>query len=362
MARKKRPFSTFNLSFLDIMSCGFGAVVLVFLIIDHQVKDAVDSDSANLLQQVALLQKDVEDAQKTNDTLNKALPALQQTWQAAQKKRKELAAALAQLKAKSASEKHKQSDAAARIAQLKSELLALEQQVSALRKTAAAQGENVRDFSGDGRRQYLTGLTLNGKRVVILLDSSASMLSDKLVNIIRLRNMAPGKQRAAQKWQRALQTAHWLLAQLPEQSQFQLYTFNTSAASVLQQQNGTWLKANNRSSHDAISKELESLTPSGGTSLINAFSAIARLSPQPDTLFLITDGLPTQGKSKPRGNTVSPQTRLKLFRNARKALPAGIAVNVILAPMEGDPMAAAAFWGLAQTTHGAFISPAKDWP
>ena len=38
MARKKRQFTTFNLSFLDIMSCGFGAVVLVFLIIDHSIE------------------------------------------------------------------------------------------------------------------------------------------------------------------------------------------------------------------------------------------------------------------------------------------------------------------------------------
>ena len=32
MARKKRQFTTFNLSFLDIMSCGFGAVVLVWVL------------------------------------------------------------------------------------------------------------------------------------------------------------------------------------------------------------------------------------------------------------------------------------------------------------------------------------------
>ena len=32
MPRRKRQASTFNLSFLDIMSCGFGAIVLVFLI------------------------------------------------------------------------------------------------------------------------------------------------------------------------------------------------------------------------------------------------------------------------------------------------------------------------------------------
>jgi len=30
--------------------------------------------------------------------------------------------------------------------------------------------------------------------------------------------------------------------------------------------------------------------------------------------------------------------------------------------MEGDPMAASAFWQLALSTNGAFIAPSEDWP
>jgi hypothetical protein len=30
--------------------------------------------------------------------------------------------------------------------------------------------------------------------------------------------------------------------------------------------------------------------------------------------------------------------------------------------MEGDPMAASAFWKLAIATRGAFLAPSKDWP
>ena len=43
MRNKRRGFSVFSLSFLDIMSCGFGAVVLLFLIIKHHadVKDVL---------------------------------------------------------------------------------------------------------------------------------------------------------------------------------------------------------------------------------------------------------------------------------------------------------------------------------
>ncbi len=104
------------------------------------------------------------------------------------------------------------------------------------------------------------------------------------------------------------------------------------------------------------------IIPTGGTSLINAFLSLHALSPAPDNIFLITDGLPTQGDKKPRSNTVSGNARQSLFRSAIKQLPYQVPVNIILLPMEGDPMAASEFWRLAQTTQGALISPSKDWP
>ena len=50
-------------------------------------------------------------------------------------------------------------------------------------------GDKVREFQGDGNRQYLTGLKLGGERVLILVDGSASMLADTVVNAVRRRNM-----------------------------------------------------------------------------------------------------------------------------------------------------------------------------
>ena len=52
MARHKRQSSTFNLSFLDIMSCGFGAVVLVFLIIDHSLEVEIRTVNAEVLSEL----------------------------------------------------------------------------------------------------------------------------------------------------------------------------------------------------------------------------------------------------------------------------------------------------------------------
>ena len=50
---KKRKFSTFNLAFLDIMSCGFGAVILIFLIIKHDA----DTQVENINQDIEIRQK-----------------------------------------------------------------------------------------------------------------------------------------------------------------------------------------------------------------------------------------------------------------------------------------------------------------
>jgi hypothetical protein len=59
---------------------------------------------------------------------------------------------------------------------------------------------------------------------------------------------------------------------------------------------------------------------------------------------------------------ITPEDRLRLFEDASGALPRGVPVNVILLPLEGDPSAAAAYWVLAQSTKGSFLSPSKDWP
>ena len=71
--RKKRSFSTFNLSFLDIMSCGFGAVVLVFLIIDHSIEVESRELNVDLLSEVNLLEEDVREGQKNLVVLRNAL-------------------------------------------------------------------------------------------------------------------------------------------------------------------------------------------------------------------------------------------------------------------------------------------------
>jgi len=246
---------------------------------------------------------------------------------------------------------------------LKAELLALDAQVKKLRQaTKDDGGTNARAFLGEGNRQYLTGLHLGGQHIAILLDSSASMLADKLVQIIRLRNMGESVQRGAEKWTQSLKTVDWLTAQLPVGSKYQVITFNTQAKAALADTEGKWLEVANRAQLADVSSALRKITPGGGTSLENAVLALNQLSPKPDNIFLITDGLPTQGSSAPRSSKVSGPERQRLYAQAVRQLPGRTPVNIILAPMEGDPMAAAEFWQLAMQTGGSLLMPSRDWP
>ena len=54
---RNRSFNPFNLSFLDIMSCGLGAVILIFLILKHG--ESLDPD------QVKLLSFDIENTKES---------------------------------------------------------------------------------------------------------------------------------------------------------------------------------------------------------------------------------------------------------------------------------------------------------
>jgi hypothetical protein len=148
---------------------------------------------------------------------------------------------------------------------------------------------------------------------------------------------------------------------MPKDSQYQIYTFNSSAKSI-SSNNGVWGDTQDLSSLNFSIQELKKVIPNGGTNLAKAFQTIANLRRSPDNIFLITDGLPTQGNKKEKNITITASDRMKLFQESLKELPSRTPVNILLFPMEGDPFAAASYWKLAISTKGSFMSPSRDWP
>jgi len=363
MRARKRSFSTFNLSFLDIMSCGFGAIILLFLILDHAAEAQFVEQNQDLIAEVNLLEEEVKEGRANLVRVRNTIAAVDQQMAEADGAARRIVAETSKTRQELAELSQDSLARIEHIKQLQTDLENLEQESDRLAAEGEQdEGQSVRQFVGEGDRQYLTGLKLGGKRLLILLDASASMLDETIVNVVRLRNMPEANRRQSPKWQRAVRTVEWLAAQLPPGSDYQLYTFNTRVEAAVDGTLGDWLPVTDREQLNKAIGHLQTVVPTGGTSLENAFLEVGRLSPRPDNIYLITDGLPTQGRSAPRGATVSGNERLKLYNQALQALPTGIPVNIILAPMEGDMMAASAYWRLAQATSGSFLSPSRDWP
>ncbi len=362
---KRRSVSPFSLSFLDIMFCGFGAVVLLVLILNTDTVRARNETFADLRSEVVRLEQEVivgdENLVQARNSLDIATDELVRTEGESER----IIQTIRSLELEIARMERETLASREDINRLSSDLKSLDSEHKRLGAEAPGErdaGDKVREFRGEGDRQYLTGLKMGGKRILVLVDTSASMLDETIINVIRRRNMDEASRRSAPKWKRALATADWLVSNLPRSSQFQLYTFNTRAGAAMAGTDGRWLKASSRQDVDGALGGLYQSVPGDGTSLHHAFTVAGKLSPRPDNIILVTDGLPTQGSSTPSGTTVSAEARLRHFERAARIVPSGVPVNTILLPMEGDAWAAAAFWKLAVQSRGSFMTPARDWP
>jgi hypothetical protein len=363
--RKRKSLSPFSLSFLDIMFCGFGAVILLVLVINADTIRARKTQHQDLRGEVMRQELEVDAGRKHLVVLKNSIQAVDEEFIKAQGRSaevldriKEIELELANLQNQTLARKKHINDLQADLQSLDKEHRRLGAEIEA----DQAGGRQIRRFEGEGNRQYLTGLKLGGKRVLLLLDVSASMLDRTIVNIIRRRNMDDSTKRSSPKWQQALKTAEWLVANLPPDSSLQVYGFNTTAFSVLPEAAGQWTPVTDNKAVGKMMLALHKLVPGAGTNLASIFKVVASLRPRPDNILLLTDGLPTQEKGKTQNKTVTGAQRLKYFERAVRVLPEDIPVNTILFPMEGDPMAAAMFWQLAVQTKGSFLTPTSDWP
>ena len=363
MARRKTE--VFSLAFLDVIACGFGAIVLFYTILSAQAGVQREKRNDDLQAEVNRLEEEVLEGYKnlvvlrnSLENTDQAVPAeglAERIIEETERLRQQLATA--------------EQDTLSRretIERLKQDLKSLEEgtrRLAAGTPDRAQPGTRVKGFQGSGDRQYLTGLKVGGERILILVDVSASMMDDSVVNVIRLRNMPESRRVSAAKWRRTVATVDWLASQLPPKSKFQAYAFNTRARALVPGSEGRWLAADDAEALNGALRELRRTVPQDGTSLENVFAAAMALAPRPDNIILVTDGLPTQGATPPAvKRTIDGEGRLKLFERAIAKLPTSVPVNVILLPMEGDPLAPGAYWALTRRTSGAFMSPARDWP
>jgi hypothetical protein len=363
MARKK--LTVFSLSFLDAMTCGFGAVILFFMIINANIDLRSEVELEALSSEVDRMELQVLVGRKNLVQVQQELAELLEEWAILRGLKDEIITEINLTAEEFSSLTADTSAQEEMIIKLRSELEALEQEtqrLSAASITPEDAGNRIISVTGDGNRQYLTGMRMGGERVVILVDASTSMLDRTIVNILRRRNMPVDQQLEAPKWQQTVNTVEWLAAQLTPGTQFQIFAFNDEAWSLLEGTEGQWLTVGDGSQlRDAVAN-LRETAPTGPTSLHAAFQTMRPLDPKPDNIYLLVDGLPTMGEIPPNRAGVTGRERQTHFNRAARELPFNVPVNVILYAMEGDPQAAPSYWWLALNTGGSMMAPSEDWP
>jgi hypothetical protein len=348
MARKRRQFEVFSMSFLDCMSCGFGAVILFFMIINAQVKESTEEDPTELMAETKRLEVEILEGRKDLVLAKNTTETLEEEKQTAEGKIAEIIALIKELREELAEYDDETLAKIERIEKLQSDIKSLEEEVKrllALKAEEENQGARIREFKGEGDRQYLTGLKLGGDRTLILVDRSASMLDDTIVNIIRRRNMAEADKLRAVKWRQVVASVDWLTSQFKPGSK-----------------GGTWLEADDATKLDEAIRVLRRTPPENGTNLRAAYEIAAELTPRPDNIILLVDGLPTMMESTTNRRMVTGRDRMSMHGRSVRELPSGIPVNILLFPMEGDYDAAIAYWTLAYGSGGSFMAVSRDWP
>ena len=355
---RRRP-EGFNLAFLDIMACGLGAIILIFMLVKYQSENPNTEVNA-LRADLASIQDEVKTLESNSSTLvaqtEELKQKLQQRMQRAEQQDEETGATVQAL------------------IQLTKEIAGMEQKLAQQKQRAELAQETSPSNKQKSNEQHLLGLRVAGKRILILLDNSASMADERLLDIVKIKVADTAAKKSAPKWRRAIAVAQWIIDRIPENSRYMVINYNDQADFLLDKK---WLSGSDASARSTVFQALENLYPHNATNLHSALELIKTSAVHPTDLYIITDSLPTKGLGNlsvlqrfkscgvvtSKTTTVSGKCRIALFYSAVQSFSSVSAtVNTVLMPIEGDPDAPYAYWLWAATTTGMMVSPAGSWP
>ena len=184
MKLRKREFDIFNLSFLDVISCGFGAVVMLVLIskTNDNVSIMAKGEIENLLKTIITLENSISETKQTIKTqLSKSDQLLN--------KKSQLETASIQLENKILQQQAKQTSLAADV-----EGLSL---VQSTLKQAAITTPKATNTTRD---EEVGGIPVDSDYVIFIVDTSGSMkqiwnrVSSEIINVLNIHPKVKGFQ------------------------------------------------------------------------------------------------------------------------------------------------------------------------
>lgn len=351
LKNKRRETEIFSLSFMDCICCGFGAVLLLFILTTGQKSD-YGKDTVELLKkQITEMDRDITKEQM--ELKKMARPAALTE------------AELASVQEETVNTKRKADEQEEELKRLLRQIAALKDEEAKLLadlKNMPEEEQQPVPIPEVDRRQYLTGVQMEGSHILFIVRASGSMLGDTIDEAIGRLEDPDFKKREAPKWQRVIKSMEWLVASLGPEANFQILLFNEETVPLIADRDDGWIARSNRASVQQALTKLKQVVPKGSANLERAFNTVRYMPTLPDAIVLLTDGLPTTSDSSPGADSSDDDTRMAYLRQAVRQLPPRIPVSTILFPTSGDPGAPALYWELAGFTTGALVSPSADWP
>lgn len=321
---------------MDCICCGFGAVLLLFILTaKKQITDSQEEASQSI-EAAEILEAAIRETEAQQKALDQEIEALDPQPNTN-------ATSIAQLAA--------EQERLAKAVEERAEALAsLETEVDPAEEPAALDRPSA-------DQSYLSGLRLRAPRAVILLESSGSMLAVDAQQALEIIQQGTGA--SSVKWLRAKAAVRAVLAAIPKGTEVAIFSMaeGTTALSGSEQQ--PYIDPYDNAALLTFLERLNKLEARGGANLFAALQTVAQLKQRASSLLLIGDGLPTA--PAPRSGSLSEADRVHLFDRAMTSRP-NYPFNALLFPFEGDPSAAGLFWQLSGRTGGITLIPDNDWP
>lgn len=352
MRHKRKETEVFSLSFLDCICCGFGAVLLLFVLTAGRKASVMDDLQSDIMEVIGAMDNDIDTKEQEIEDLKLSLATVTQ-------RNEETGARLED-------EKKRHTELDERLKLLLRQLAAIEDELGKLiddKKNMPKQEEKAPiPIPNPERRQYLTGFDILGNNVLFLVEASAGMTADTVEEALVLSSKSDEERRNGPKWKRVKLGLRWLIANLKEGSRYKIIFFNNELEPLETSFGRDWFDPMDEQLTLEVLDAIDDITPKDGANLEKAFRIVNELPIEPDRLVLICDGLPTLSDAYPSEGQVVYDDRVAMLRAAQNALSLRLPINTIMYPLMPDPGSMVHFWRLANATSGALISPAENWP
>lgn len=164
--RKRRNAEQFSLSFLDVITCGFGAIILLLMITKTVEPQIIEASTANLKGRVADLQEKLFELRGESRVLNRDLNARQEQLSQYQERIAVLRGQLASLRSRRESLQVESNSNAV-----------ITRQLAVAKQELTAEMERLLGPQYQAKNRLVGGIPVDSEYIIFIIDTSGSMFS-----------------------------------------------------------------------------------------------------------------------------------------------------------------------------------------